>query len=70
MSKKENDYSLGLGSWLFVQCALFVVHFGFNKTLPNWVLWFPSIVMGIVISIILIVLLFIGIGYLIKAAIK
>lgn len=59
---KSNGVNLGLGSWLFVQCALLVIHYGFNKTMPYWVLWFPSIVVGSVIAITLIVVAFIFIG--------
>lgn len=32
------------GSWLFIQCTLLVVHYGFDKTLPWWVLWLPSLI--------------------------
>ena len=52
---------LGLGSWLFVQCALLVVHYGFNKILPLYVLWLPSIILGGILVIILIVIIIVAI---------
>lgn len=55
----EKSYSLGVGSWMFIQCALLVIHYGFNKTLPLWVLWFPTISGGAVIIIALLILIII-----------
>ena len=57
MGDKKNNYSLGLGSWMFIQCALLVIHYGFNKKLPLWALWLPSIVTGSIIIIVLVVFL-------------
>ena len=42
------DINLGLGSWLLIQAALLVIHYGFDKTLPWWVLWFPTLIAGII----------------------
>lgn len=38
------DVVLGIFSpnYLFIQCAMFVVHFGFKMSLPKWVMWFPT----------------------------
>ena len=47
--------SLGLGSWIFVQVALLVIHYGFDKTLPWWVLWFPTLIVGVVFGIVMII---------------
>ena len=55
MSNKTN-VNIG-GGWLFLQCALLVVHYGFNKTLPWWVLWLPTIVVGSILVCVLFVLL-------------
>ena len=57
MGESKNSYNLGFGSWMFIQCALLVTHYGFNKTLPWWVLWLPSMAIGAIIIVILIVLL-------------
>ena len=54
---KEETTTISIGSWLFIQCALLVVHYGFNKTLPWWVLWLPSLLTGILITALLLILL-------------
>lgn len=61
MAKGENNYSSGLGSWLFVQTALLVLHFGFKIILPLWLLWFPTIISTGIIIIILLILAIIAI---------
>jgi len=61
MSDDKTNYSYGVGSYLFVQCALFVICFGFNKPLPWWALWFPSLLCGGILVIVLLVLLIVGI---------
>jgi len=58
----ETTVSFGLGSWIFVQVVLFVIHYGFDKTLPWWVLWFPTLIVGIIIAFVLIIALIILIG--------
>ncbi len=57
MGESKNSYNLGFGSWMFIQCALLVTHYGFNKTLPWWVLWLPSMALGAILSVIGIILL-------------
>ena len=54
-----------LGSWLFIQTVLFVIHYGFDKKLPFWVLWFPTFIMGIVILFIIVIFVIMLIAYLI-----
>ncbi len=49
----KTSYRFGLGGWMFIQCALLVIHYGFKKTLPWWALWFPLIVTGSVVGVIL-----------------
>jgi len=60
--------TISLGGYLFFQVILLVIHYGFKKTLPWWVLWFPSLIIGgllaISIAVILIILLVMFIIYL------
>lgn len=49
MELKKID--VGFGSWFFIQVALFVIHYGFEKTLPWWVLWLPSLIVSGVLVI-------------------
>jgi len=50
MEKKKSYTFTGFNYTLF-QSLLFVIHYGFNKTLPWWALWFPSIVLGTILSV-------------------
>jgi len=47
---------VSFGNYLFVQSALLVFTFAF-KPLPPWVVWFPSIVAGIILLTFLIIIL-------------
>jgi hypothetical protein len=60
-----SEISISLGCYLFLQCSLLVIKYGFEKQLPLWVLWFPSIVLSILIAIPLIIFLIAIIIYLI-----
>ena len=51
-----------LGGWLFTQVVLFVIHYGFDKTLPWWVLWFPTLIVVSIIAFVLAILLIIFVG--------
>lgn len=53
----DSKYSLSLGGWMFCQCALLVVHYGFKKILPFWVLWLPSFILLGVITLVIIILI-------------
>lgn len=65
MTKETPSINLGFGSWLLCQIILFIVHFGFDKKLPLWVLWFPTIiVLAIVLGFVLLFII-LGIGVLI-----
>lgn len=45
-------------SWLLLtQIALLVVHYGFDKILPWWVLWLPALIMGIIIFFVFIIVI-------------
>ncbi len=62
--KQIEDNSGGIslvGGWLFIQCTLLALHYGFNKILPLWVLWFPSIVLivSLIVTLIIILIIFI-----------
>lgn len=53
------DFMLGIFSpnYLFIQCAMFVIHYGFKMNLPNWVMWFPTWIYGGFIALVLVILL-------------
>lgn len=53
----SNDVSFG-GS-LFIQCLLFIVHYGEWVTLPWFALWFPTI-FNVVLILIFLSLLFLA----------
>jgi len=53
------DINLGLRSWLIPQIALFVMYYGFGRILPWWVLWFPTLVVGILMFLVVFVVLFV-----------
>lgn len=44
--------------FVFLQLAMFVLVFGFDMEMPWWAMWFPSLIMGGIIAVILIVLIF------------
>lgn len=56
---KDKTYNNLLPSvnYTFLQTTLLVMNHGFDIILPAWVLWFPTIIYGIVTGIILIILL-------------
>ncbi len=60
---ESEGWSISLGGWLFIQSALLVIHYGFEKTLPLWVLWLPSILIGIILIVSIILLIWIAITY-------
>ena len=49
------DMNLSLGSWLIPQITLLVIHYGFDKILPWWVLWFPTLIIFAILLIVLII---------------
>ena len=50
------------GGWLLAQVALFIVYYGFGKTLPWWVLWFPTLIIGSIIAFVIVIILIIFLG--------
>lgn len=50
---KKKMVKFETGGYVFTQAVLFVIHYGFHKVLPWWVLWFPSIIIGISLVILL-----------------
>lgn len=53
--------SNGIGSYLFVQTALLIAHYGFDIDMPRWVLWFPSIITGIILFIVIMIMIIMSI---------
>jgi len=65
--KKKTEWTdvlMGMFSpnYIFIQCAMFVIHYGFKMNLPTWVMWFPTwvylsfiLLMGIVLIIITVI---------------
>lgn len=43
-------------SYTSIQSAMLVIRYGFNKVMPSWVTWFPTIVFAVVIIIIILIL--------------
>jgi hypothetical protein len=64
--KNENKTDITVFGYIFVQVTILVLHYGgFVKGLPNWVVWFPTIVQLvtlIVVGIIALVAIIISAG--------
>ena len=60
-TKKGTDKNIirTIGWYLSVQATLLVLFYGFKISMPFWVVWFPSILYGIFLLIILITFLII-----------
>jgi len=56
--------NLPISGYLSLQSIILVIHYGFNKILPFWVLWFPSLVLGLILFVALVILLLVFIGSL------
>ena len=56
---------ISIGGYIFTQTALLVMCYGFKIMMPKWVLWFPSIIIGIILSIVLLIFII----YVIKESI-
>lgn len=52
-----NHYSIPSFGYVFIQSAMLVVRYGLKYDMPGWVTWFPSIIVGGVLGIVLFVLL-------------
>jgi len=46
-------------SYVFIQCAMFFLHYGLKYKMPWWVVWFPTFIYGIILVVSLILLLII-----------
>jgi hypothetical protein len=44
-------------SYLFLQCALLSIHYGLDRALPFWVLWFPTIFYALLLALMFTVLI-------------
>jgi hypothetical protein len=40
-------------SYITIQCLMLVLRYGFNKPMPWWATWFPSIITGGIVLIVL-----------------
>ncbi len=58
---KNNKYSIniGMGGWFTIQIILLVLFYGDIVIMPLWLVWLPSIVVGVILCVLLIVLLII-----------
>jgi len=45
--------NISLGIPLFLQTALLVIYYGFNISMPWWVVWFPFLVVGGILGVVL-----------------
>ncbi len=54
---KDINLNFNVFSYTFIQSALLVVHYGFDKKLPTFVLWFLTFLIGFILAIVLIVIL-------------
>lgn len=55
----------GFGIYIILQILVLVFAYGFKLELPWWVMWSPSLVIGIALAIFLCFMFFILIGYLV-----
>jgi len=52
-SKSKTDYSSFLSmNWLTIQTVMLFCHYGLQYEMPKWVIWFPSIVFGSILTIV------------------
>ncbi len=46
-------------NYVFVQSAMFFLHYGMGYKMPSWVIWFPTIYYSIMVTIFIIIFIFI-----------
>ena len=52
-----NTTNISLFGYTFTQSVMLIMNYGYMLNMPNWVVWFPTIVLGIGVGIVLIILL-------------
>ena len=57
IKKQATDTLVLSPTYIFIQCLMLALHYGFKKTMPVWVVWFPSFIYACVSFLILVVLL-------------
>jgi len=57
MNQTYCDDELNIKKYMLIQCAMFVIHYGFGYYMPWWVVWFPTFLFSIFIFVILLVLI-------------
>lgn len=58
--------NISLFGYTSTQVALLVMFYGFNINMPSWVLWFPTIILGICLAIVGAIFLFVLLGVILK----
>ena len=58
--------NINCNNCFLIQIILLVLHYGFEKTMPLWVVWFPTIIFALFIVLIIIIILIFLIGMFIK----
>lgn len=64
--EKSTSINISLFGYTFTQTLMLFLYYGLNYNMPKWVVWFPSIILGIGLSIIAIILLIIVIVFIIS----
>lgn len=59
MDKKEIIKEIPSQSYVLIQCIMFFLNYGLKYEMPSWVVWFPTIIYGSILIIILIIFLII-----------
>jgi hypothetical protein len=55
----ESNSNVPIFGYLFIQCAMLFLSYGLKYNMPQWVVWFPSLIVGSIVLIVIIVVLII-----------
>ena len=56
-TKKITHNLIPKPGYVFLQLVMFVLVYGFDMEMPWWAMWFPSLIMGGIIAVIVLILL-------------
>jgi hypothetical protein len=62
----SDHYSFGGFGYMFIQCAMFFLRYGMKYQMPDWVTWFPTIIVGLILAVVAIVFIILLIGAMIE----